>query len=261
MNVLDQILERKAHEVARQKALVPASELLARADRQPAARSLYGALSAPGGATRIISEVKRASPSAGTIDASVDAPVLAQRYEQAGAAAISVLTDGPGFGGSLDDLIAVRASVGCPMLRKEFVLDEYQVLEARAAGADAVLLIVAALERARLEALLAACRDIGVEALVEVHTADELDTALAVGSRIVGVNNRNLATFHVDLATSEALLPRLPNDVRGIAESGVRTVDDVRRLRKSGAANFLIGEALVRAPDAAELLRAMQEPV
>jgi indole-3-glycerol phosphate synthase len=203
----------------------------------------------------VIAEVKRASPSAGSLAESLDPASLARRYAHAGAAAVSVLTDGPGFGGSLEDLQAVRAAVELPVLRKDFVVDPYQVWEARAAGADATLLIVAALDRVELNQLATAGSDAGVELLVEVHGLSELAVALAMGASMVGINNRDLATFVVDLKTSEALLPRVPTQVRAIAESGVRGPEDVRRLRSAGATNFLVGEALVRAPDPGELLR------
>jgi indole-3-glycerol phosphate synthase len=220
----------------------------------PPPRGFEAALSLPGGPCRIVAEVKRASPSAGAIAAGLDAVAQARRYEQAGAAAISVLTDGPGFGGSLQDLEAVRASVATPLLRKDFVIDGYQLLEARAHGADAVLLIVAALGRDDLARLLEGCAALGLAALVEVHDAAEVDAALAAGARIVGVNNRDLRTMAVDLAASERLLPALPAGVRGVAESGVRTADDARRLRSAGAVNLLVGEALVRARDPGALI-------
>jgi indole-3-glycerol phosphate synthase len=257
MTFLADILARKRDEVAAARAARPERELAARAKDAPAPRAFEAALSLRGGPPRVIAEVKRASPSAGAIRAGLDAPAQARAYATAGAAAISVLTDGPGFGGSLADLAAVRAAVDVPVLRKDFVLDRYQLVEARAHGADAALLIVAALDAAALRRLLDACGELGLAALVEVHGAAELDVALAQGARVVGVNNRDLRTFAVDLAVSEALLPTLPAHVRGVAESGVRTADDARRLRRAGAANLLVGEALVRAADPGALLREM----
>ena len=257
MTFLADILARKRHEVAAAKAAIPAVELRARLRDVAPARPFEARLSLPGGPCRVIAEVKRASPSAGAIRAGLDAVAQARAYAAAGAAAISVLTDGPGFGGSLADLAAVRAAVDAPLLRKDFVVDAYQLLEARVHGADAALLIVAALDAPTLGALLAECGALGLAALVEVHDAAEVDVALRAGARIVGVNNRNLKTFVVDLAVSEALLPALPADVRGVAESGVRTPDDARRLRRAGAANLLVGEALVRAADPGALLREM----
>jgi indole-3-glycerol phosphate synthase len=257
VSFLSDILARKAAEVAARRTALPEAELRARArDAQPP-RGFAAALSPRGGPVRVIAEVKRASPSAGAIDTSLDAPAQALRYAGAGAAAISVLTDGPGFGGSLEDLVQVRAAVDRPLLRKDFVLDRYQLLEARAAGADAALLIVAALAPDDLRRLHDACDDLGLAALVEVHDRAEVELALAAGARIVGVNNRNLRTFQVDLAASEAILPALPAEVLGVAESGVRSVADAHRLRRAGAANLLVGEALVRAKDPGALLREM----
>ena len=257
MTFLADILARKRDEVAAARRAVPEAELRARARDRAAPRGFEAALSLRGGPARIVAEVKRASPSAGAIRAGLDAVAQARAYAAAGAAAISVLTDGPGFGGSLADLAAVRAAVEVPLLRKDFVVDAYQLLEARAHGADAALLIVAALDADPLRRLLEGCRELGLAALVEVHDAPEVEAALRAGARLVGVNNRDLRTFVVDLATSERLLPLLPADVRGVAESGVRTAEDARRLRRAGAANLLVGEALVRAADPGALLREM----
>jgi indole-3-glycerol phosphate synthase len=257
MTFLADILARKRDEVAAAKVSAPAGELRARLRDVSPPRPFEERLSLRGGPCRVIAEVKRASPSAGAIRAGLDAVAQARAYAAAGAAAISVLTDGPGFGGSLADLAAVRAAVDAPLLRKDFVVDAYQLLEARVHGADAALLIVAALAEPALRALLAECGALGLAALVEVHDAAEVDVALRAGARLVGVNNRNLKTFVVDLAVSEALLPGLPEGVRGVAESGVRTPDDARRLRRAGAANLLVGEALVRAADPGALLREM----
>jgi indole-3-glycerol phosphate synthase len=257
MTFLADILARKRDEVAAARRAVPEADLRARArDRRPP-RGFEAALSLQGGPARVVAEVKRASPSAGAIRAGLDAVAQARAYAAAGAAAISVLTDGPGFGGSLADLAAVREAVDAPLLRKDFVVDAYQLLEARAHGADAAPLIVAALDEGALRRLLAACGELGLAALVEVHDEPEVDAALRAGARIVGVNNRNLKTFVVDLAVSERLVPLLPADVRGVAESGVRSAEDARRLRRAGAANLLVGEALVRAADPGALLREM----
>ncbi len=259
MTFLAEILERKAGEVAAARARLPERELRAALRDAPPPRDFAAALSSRGGPLRVVAEVKRASPSAGAIAAALDAPAQAARYQAAGAACVSVLTDGPGFGGSLDDLRAVRAAVSLPLLRKDFVIDGYQLLEARAAGADAALLIAAALAPERLAELLRGCAELGLAALVEVHDEAEAGTALRAGARLVGVNNRNLGTFAVDLAVSERLLPLLPAGVKGVAESGVRGPADARRLRAAGAANLLVGEALVRAADPAALLRALAE--
>ncbi len=255
MTFLEEILARKRTEVEARRAALPERELSARIRDLVPARDLLAALSAAGGPVRIVAEVKRASPSAGAISSGLDAPSQARRYASAGAAAVSVLTDGPGFGGSLDDLAAVRAAVALPLLRKDFVVDRYQLLEARAAGADAALLIAAALPGEALPRLLAAGEALGLTALVEVHDREELAAALAAGARLVGVNNRDLRTFRVDLAVSEALLPLLPAGVKGVAESGIRSASDAARLRAAGAVNLLVGEALVRAEDPERLLR------
>jgi indole-3-glycerol phosphate synthase len=257
MTFLADILARKRDEVASRRSALALPELAARVRDAPPPRPFEEALSLPGGPIRVIAEVKRASPSAGVISGGLDAPGQARRYAAAGAACVSVLTDGPGFGGSLEDLARVRAAVLLPLLRKDFTVDRYQLLEARAAGADAALLIVAALAPDDLRALHEACGELGLAALVEVHDEAEVEIALAAGARLVGVNNRNLRTFEVDLGVSERLLPRLPGGVRGVAESGVRTPDDARRLRRAGAANLLVGEALVRAADPGALLREM----
>jgi indole-3-glycerol phosphate synthase len=259
MTFLADILARKRVEVDERRQRTPDAALEAKLAGLPPTRSLFEALSPPGGPVQIISEVKRASPSVGRIDSNVDAAALAADYASAGAAAISILTDGPGFGGSLEDLSAARRRVQVPLLRKDFVLDRYQLLEARLAGADAALLIVAALPREELARLMAAARELSLDVLVEVHDEAELEIAHAVGSRIIGVNNRNLKTFHVDLATSERLIPRIDRAARAVAESGVKGPDEVRRLRACGASNFLVGEALVRASSPAGLLRQLRE--
>jgi indole-3-glycerol phosphate synthase len=257
MTYLAGILARKVDEVAARRAARADRELAAACRDLPPPRDFSGALAWRGGAVKVVAEVKRASPSAGAIATALDAVAQARRYASAGAAAISVLTDGPGFGGSLEDLAAVRAAVTTPLLRKDFVVDRYQLLEARLHGADAALLIAAALRDDALRTLLEACDALGLAALVEVHDAAEVERALGAGARLVGVNNRDLRTFAIDLATSERLLPLLPDRVKGVAESGVRTVADARRLRAGGAANLLVGEALVRASDPGLLLREM----
>lgn len=252
---LDAILDRKRTEVAGLAATTPERELMARLGDAPPARDFAAALSPRGGPARVIAEVKRASPSAGAISAGLDAVAQALRYQAAGAAAISVLTDGPGFGGSLADLLAVRAAVALPVLRKDFTVDAWQLAEARVAGADAALLIAAALPGDLLRRLHDRCGELGLQALVEVHDEAEAERALAAGALLVGVNNRDLRTFAIDLGTSERIVPALPSHVKGVAESGVRSGADARRLRAAGAVNLLVGEALVRAADPGALLR------
>jgi indole-3-glycerol phosphate synthase len=259
MTLLAQILERKYVEVQGRRKRRTERELEEIVAGAPPPRSLAEVLSHRGGPVRLIAEVKRASPSAGSIAPDADPVLLALQYAAAGASAISVLTDGPGFGGTLGDLREVRKAVEVPLLRKDFIVDRYQLLEAREAGADAALLIVAALEEQHLRALYQGCAELGLEALVEVHDDRELDVAMTIGARLIGVNHRDLRTFAVDLSVSERLLPRIPEGVKVVAESGIRAREDIRRLRESGAANFLVGEALVRAPDVVARLRSFLE--
>jgi indole-3-glycerol phosphate synthase len=221
----------------------PESELRAVCATLPPARSLLAALSAPG--RRFLAEVKRASPSRGDIGAIVDPAALAAQYEAGGAAAISVLTEPAHFKGSLDDLRAVRANVSLPVLRKDFLVDPWQAWEARASGADAALLIAAALPGERLREMAAALAGAGLEALLEVHDEAELEIALASGAPVVGVNARSLRTLEVDLAVAERLGARIPRGVLGVAESGIKTKADVDRLANAGFRAFLVGEALV----------------
>lgn len=204
----------------------------------------------------VIAECKRRSPSKGVLRAEYDPVVIARSYEAAGAAAISVLTEPTFFDGSLDHLAAVRAAVSIPILRKDFIVSEYQLLEARAAGADAALLIVAALSPLELRTLAGQAAALGLDALVEIHDVDELAVAVDAGARIVGVNNRNLRTLEVDVRASDAAIARMPSDVIAVSESGLRTSDDLARLRQSGYRAFLIGERLMTVPDPG---RALQE--
>jgi indole-3-glycerol phosphate synthase len=205
----------------------------------------------------LIAEVKRRSPSQGTIRAELDPVAHAAAYAAAGASAISVLTDGPFFGGSLEDLSAVADKVAIPLLRKDFILDELQIAESRAAGASAVLLIVRALSPERLRDLATAARDWDLGTLVEVHDEAELDVALDLGAPIIGVNSRNLDTFEIDVAAAWALLGRIPADRIAIAESGLASEADVRRAAEAGADGVLIGTALSRAADPSALARAV----
>jgi indole-3-glycerol phosphate synthase len=256
VGVLDEIVVHKRAEVEQARRERPLAGLHERCRSLPAARDFVAALRPRAGErVRVIAEVKRASPSRGMLAASLDPVALARLYEGAGAAAVSVLTDERYFHGRLDDLVAVRAAVGRPVLRKDFVVDEYQLWEARAAGADAVLLIVAALERERLRELFHAAKGAGLATLVEVHTAAELDVALDLGPAVVGVNNRDLQTLETRLETSLALLPGIPDGVVAVSESGLATREDVERVVQAGAHAVLVGEALVRAPDAAATLR------
>jgi len=259
VTILEDILAHKREELERARAAVPDAVMAERAAAAPhAVRSLYDALAAAP-PPRVIAEIKRRSPSRGPIRPDLDPLDCAKAYAAAGAAALSVLTDARFFGGSLDDLCRVRAAVELPLLRKDFVLDARQVDEARWAGADAVLLIVAALPAERLAALLAHAAARGLDALVEVHDADELETARAAGARLVGINNRDLRSFEVDLGTTEALAPRAGAGRLVVTESGIHGPADLRRLAAAGAGAFLVGESLMREPDPGAALRRLRE--
>lgn len=239
--------------VAAGKRERPESELRRVAGGLPKVKSLLAALSAPG--RRFIAEVKRASPSRGDIGGIPDPAALAASYAAGGAAAISVLTEPAHFKGSIADLMRVRVKTDLPVLRKDFLVDPWQVWEARAAGADAALLIVAALPGERLREMAAVIAEAGLEALIEVHDEAELDTVLATGAPLVGVNARNLKTLAVDLAVAVRLCGRIPRGVTGVAESGIKTKADVDLLAAAGFRAFLIGEALVASGDAARTLK------
>lgn len=250
--ILDQI-------VATAKATLPAlrarsRELERRAADAPEVASFRGALAA-GTTLALIAEVKRRSPSAGTIRADLDPAGHAERYAAAGASAISVLTEGPHFGGSIADLEGVHARVMVPVLRKDFILDELQLLEARASGASAALLIVRILIPDRLARLIAFARETGLDPLVETHTAAEIDVALAAGAEIIGVNSRDLDTFALDPEKAWKLLTAIPPDRLTVAESAMHTLADVQRAAAAGADAVLIGTALSAAGDPAPLIR------
>ena len=250
MGVLDQIVRDKRAEVVRRRQEVPRSELEARAKQLPPARDLRAALQPrPPARVRLIAEIKKASPSRGEFSASFDPVALARTYAAHGAAALSVLTDEKYFHGHPDHLERVRAAVDLPLLRKDFVLEEYQLWESRALGADAALLIVAALEPLGLRDLLQAAKGIGLGALVEVHTARELDQALTLDLSVLGINNRDLQTLETRLETSLELLPRVPPGPAVVSESGLNTREDVERVVAAGAHAVLVGEALVTAAD------------
>jgi len=255
MSVLGEIVGNTRKEVARRQTAIPRVGLERQCREAPPARDFEAALRAQPGTVRLIAEVKKASPSRGALARDLDPVAVALAYARHGAHAISVLTDEKYFQGSLDDLRAVRAAVDVPLLRKDFTIDEYQLWESRAAGADAVLLIVAILEPPRLGDLLAAAKGLGLAALVECHTASELDQALTTGSRILGINNRDLATFETRLETTLELLPSIPPGPIIVSESGFFTGADVRRVVAAGAHAVLIGEALVRAGDVAAKIR------
>jgi len=254
--VLDAILARTRARVERERSLHPLQTVRADAGRAPAVRPFGAALARPD-RIGVIAEHKRRSPSRGAIREDLAPAAVARAYAAAGAAALSVLTDEPFFGGSLEHLREARSATALPALRKDFVVDPWQVWESRAAGADAVLLIVAALADAGLEMLLAAAREASLDVLVEVHDRLELDRALGAGAAIVGVNNRDLRSMEVTLEASLALGPAIPDDVVAVAESGIRTGSDLRRLRGVGFDAVLVGEHLMAAPDPGRALEEM----
>jgi indole-3-glycerol phosphate synthase len=252
VNALDPILASTRAEVARRQAAVPVAKL---EPREGSVRPFVDALRRPG--LQVIAEHKRRSPSAGAIreDLSLDDVVCA--YERGGATALSVLTEGPSFGGSLDDLRLARKASALPILRKDFTVDSYQVHESLAAGADAILLIVAALTPAELAALHDEARAAGLAALVEVHNEHELEAALAIGAEVIGINNRDLTTLKVDIETTFALAPRIPAGTVVVAESGLRSRAELDRLAGAGVDAVLIGEVLMRSPDLESALRVL----
>ncbi len=254
--ILDDIVAAKKRELVRSRRAVPLAELRRQAAQQAPALDFAAALK--GGRVRIIAEVKKASPSRGLLVPDLDPVALAQTYARNGAAAISVLTEAGFFQGSLDFLRQVRRAPGLkdvPLLRKDFIFAPYQVYESRAAGADAILLIVAILADEQLKALLGLAGELGMQCLVEVHDAAELVRALAAGAGLVGINNRDLRTFRVDLATTRQLRPLVPDGVVLVSESGIGRRQDIEQLAVWGVDAALVGEALVTAPDVAARLR------
>ena len=255
MTVLDEILAHKRVELEEARRRVPAAALARRGAAQPPPRGFRRALLGGGPRPRVIAELKRRSPSKGEIRRDFDPVAIAKAYQAGGAAALSVLTDERFFGGSLAVLEAVRAATELPLLRKDFVIDAYQIDEARAAGADAVLLIVAALAPAELEHLRAHAVGLGLDVLVEVHDEAELDAAKGVGADLIGINNRDLRTFVTDLGVTERLARRVPQGALVVAESGIFGPEDVARLQRAGASAFRVGESLMREPDPGLALR------
>lgn len=245
--ILDDILARTRLTVAQAQTRVPLPELEQRARAAPPPRNFWGALRAR--PLACIAEFKRRSPSAGWIREGADPADIAVRYQAAGAAALSVLTDEPFFGGRLEDLQRARAAVDLPILRKDFVVDRYQIVEARAAGADAILLIVSALSDAELVAFSGEAQRWGLDVLCEAHDPTEVRRALAIPSRIVGINHRDLRTFQVDTTLAARMRPDIPRSRLVVAESGVKTRGDVSNLRDAGIDAILVGETLMRAPD------------
>jgi len=256
--VLDRILEARRAEVDHRKRVLPETALKYGVKAAPPVRNFSAALSRD--AINVLAELKPASPSRGIIRDPFDAPALGKALEAAGAAALSVLTEGEFFGGSLKNLRDARKEIALPVLRKDFIFDPWQVWESRANDADSFLLIVAALSDDQLRDLIALGRELGMEPLVEVHTREELDHALEAGSRIVGVNNRDLKTLNVRLETSYELIEQIPEECIAVAESGLRSHDDLKNLRTAGFDAFLIGEHLMLSPDPGAALCALLLP-
>jgi indole-3-glycerol phosphate synthase len=246
--ILDEIVAYKKEELAGTKRRESLADIKARAADAGPVRG-FGRALASGNDIRLIAEVKKASPSKGVIRQDFDPVAIAKVYEAAGAACLSVLTEKRYFQGDLAYLGSIRQAVGLPLLRKDFIIDEYQVFEARAAGADAVLLIAASLERRQLEDLLGTAAELGLDVLVESHTPRELDKTLLAGAMIVGINNRDLTSFTVSLDTTFSLLRDIPDDRTVVSESGIGTRDDVVRLRQAGVDAVLVGESLMREQD------------
>ncbi len=258
MTILEEILRHKRQELEQVKRRLPPQRLeeaAHAAGERP--RGFRDALRA-GESPRVIAEIKRRSPSRGEFRVDFDPVSLAKAYADAGACAISVLTDAHYFGGHLDHLARVRREVELPLLRKDFVLDAYQIDEARVSGADAVLLMAAALDREALAGLRGRAAALGLDALVEVHDDAELDTALEVGADLVGINNRDLRSFEVDLGVSERLAARIPEGIVCVGESGVFSTEDIRRLERAGAHACLVGEGLMREDDVGLALRRLR---
>ena len=250
-DILVRILARKREEVAERFARVPVSELEARIASATPVRGFRQALEAriADGQPGVIAEIKKASPSRGVLREDFDPEAIARSYARHGAACLSVLTDIDFFQGADDYLAQAREASGLPVLRKDFTLDPYQVQEARAIGADCILLIAAALSDAQMEELAAAAHELGMDVLLEVHDREELERGLHLPVRLIGINNRNLRTFEVSLQTTLDLLPEIPGDRLVVTESGILEPADVERMRDAGVHAFLVGEAFMRAPD------------
>jgi len=256
-DILKKIIDYKKEELAAIKARVPLAELEARIPDLPPTRGFLRGLrnTHDKGGTAVIAEVKKGSPSKGVIRMDFDPVVIADTYAANGAACLSVLTDEHFFMGRLEYLAEIRKRVAIPLLRKDFIFDRYQVIEARAAGADAILLIAAMLDLSGLKEFSTLAHELGLDVLLEVHDEKELETALRTDCRLIGINNRNLNTFKTDLGTTERLLRLIPGDRFTVSESGINTRNDIVRLQNAGAKAFLIGESLMREADIGKKLR------
>ena len=255
-SVLDRIVERKRHEVAAARAARPLAALEANLATAPQPRDFFSAVAALGG-IRLIAEFKRRSPSAGEIRPGAEPAEIARGYEAAGASAVSVLTDGEGFGGCLADLVAARAAVTLPVLRKEFIIDAYQVVEARVHGADAVLLIAECLDDCHLRSLYRQILDLGMTPLVELHSEEHLPRVLDLGATLIGINNRDLRSMTTDIGHVLRLRDQVPAECVLVAESGIRSRADVERLEAAGIGAMLVGESLLASDEPAQAVAAL----
>ncbi len=258
-DILERILARKREELEVARLAAPLAQIQERAASAPPPRDFVGAMRAriAAGRSAVIAEVKQASPSKGVLRADFDPAAIARSYEAGGAACLSVLTDRDFFQGAHEHLAQARSACALPVLRKDFLVEPYQVFESRALGADCILLIAAALARQDMQGLEASARSLGMAVLVEVHDAAELESALALQTPLLGINNRNLRSFETTLETTLGLLPKIPSGRIVVTESGILTPADVQRMRGNGVAAFLVGEAFMRAADPGAALKAM----
>ncbi len=258
MNILKRIVEHKKQEIAKAKNRLPENELRWQAFSHRERRPFFKRLEMPQVAgINVIAEIKRASPSRGIIRPDLDVAKYASDYELGGANALSVLTDSRYFKGSIEDFKKARKNTSLPVLRKDFIISSYQLYESSAIGADAVLLIVRILSTQQLKDYIDLCAKIGMDVLVETHSKEEIEAATMAGAKLIGINNRNLSSFETDVETSARLASLLTPDQVAVAESGIKSREDIEKLMDAGIQNFLIGESLVRAPDARAFLRAL----